>query len=503
MYKDIAKKLCICYYLYSDAAMLYMHISYFALCASGGGKRGIYARVNYNLFIFSERRKKKMNKTKRFCAIALAAMMAVTAFAGCGPAATTGGDTTTTTPSAGGDTTTTAPTDGGDPLGGEGASGTINLKVWGPEAVQTLLKTQCDTFAQNMAAYGDIQIEVVPQGEADSATQVLTDANAAADVFGFACDNLDKLVTAGALLEVTGADKEFVTSSNSEASVLAATKNDSIWAYPETGDNSYILVYDKKVVSADQAKTLEGTLEACKAANKKFVMDAGNGYYSCMFMFTGGLKIDGFEEDGETQKFTEYDEDTVVKTMLAFQDLFTQYKDIFLNGEVTKVVDGFKSGTVGAGIDGSWNFSNAKATLGDDAGFAVLPTINVDGTDTPIVNMFGYKLLGVNSSTKYPNTAIELAKFLSGEDCQKERAEQLNWGPSNKVVAESDLVKNDEALNAILSQQANSVAQVGVAATFWTPVGTFGSKIVDFDNPLDEASAKELVKTTIANVRDE
>ena len=57
-----------------------------------------------------------MNKTKRFCAIALAAMMAVTAFAGCGPAATTGGDTTTTTPSAGGDTTTTAPTDGGDPL---------------------------------------------------------------------------------------------------------------------------------------------------------------------------------------------------------------------------------------------------------------------------------------------------------------------------------------------------------------------------------------------------
>jgi len=31
-----------------------------------------------------------MNKTKRFCAIALAAMMAVTAFAGCG-----GSDTTT------------------------------------------------------------------------------------------------------------------------------------------------------------------------------------------------------------------------------------------------------------------------------------------------------------------------------------------------------------------------------------------------------------------------
>ncbi len=445
-----------------------------------------------------------MNKTKRFCAIALAAMMAVTAFAGCGPTdtppTTTGGDTTAS--AAGGDTTAT-PAGDSDPLGGEGAAGTINLKVWGPDAAQDVLKSQCAKFSENMKAYGDVQIEVVPQGEADSATQVLTDASAAADVFGFACDNLDKLVTAGALLEVAGADKDFVTSTNSEASVAAATKEDKIWAYPETGDNSYCLVYDKRVVSDEQAKTLEGTLEACKAANKKFVMDAGNGYYACLFMFTGGLQIDGYEEDGETQKFTEYDEDKVVKTMLAFSKLFVDYKDYFLNGDVTKTVDGFKSGTVGAGFDGSWNFSNAKATLGENAGFAILPTLDVDGTATPIINMFGYKLMGVNSSTKFPNTAIELAKFLTGEECQKERAEQLNWGPSNKVVAESDLIKNDAALNSILSQQANSVAQVAVSATFWTPVGTFGSKIVDADNPLDEASAKELVKTTIANVRDE
>ena len=140
-----------------------------------------------------------------------------------------------------------------------------------------------------MKDYGDIKIEVVPQGEADSATQVLTDAETAADVFGFACDNINKLVKAGALYEVTGAEKELVESTNSPESVSAATVDGKIYAYPETGDNSYILVYDKSVVSDEQAQTLEGTLEACKAANKKFVMDAGNGYYSCLFMFTGGL----------------------------------------------------------------------------------------------------------------------------------------------------------------------------------------------------------------------
>ena len=444
-----------------------------------------------------------MNKTKRFCAIALAAMMAVTAFAGCGQGSTG------STPTSGGNT---APVDTGDtvnttvadPLYGEGENGTINLKVWGPDAAQDILKEQCKTFSENMKDYGDVQIEVVPQGEADSATQVLTDAETAADVFGFACDNINKLVKAGALLEVTGAEKDLVESSNSAESVAAATVDGKIYAYPETGDNSYILVYDKSVVSDEQAKTLEGTLEACKAANKKFAMDAGNGYYSCMFMFTGGLKIDGYDDDGETQKFTDYDEATLVNTMMAFSKLLAvDYKDTLLNGETTKVVDGFKSGTVGAGIDGSWNFASAKEALGDNAGFAILPTIDVNGTATPIVNMFGYKLIGVNSQTAYPNTSIELAKYLAGEECQQERAEKLNWGPSNTTVAESDIVKNDQALTAILEQSKNSVLQVSVADTFWTPVGTFGNMIVDADKPLTEDAAKDLIKSTISNVRDE
>ena len=117
--------------------------------------------------------------------------------------------------------------------------------------------------------------------------------------------------------------------------------------------------------------------------------------------------------------------------------------------------------------------------------------------------MFGYKLLGVNSSTKYPSTSIELAKYLSGEKCQQERAEKLNWGPSNKAVAESDVVKNDEALSAILAQSEFSVAQKGIASSFWSPAGTLGSKITDFDNPLSEDDIKKLVKQTIANIKDE
>jgi len=445
-----------------------------------------------------------MNKTKRFCAIALAAMMAASALTACGggtASTPTPADTTPTTSDAGtgNDTTSAAATDAID-LGGED---NVTLKVWGPDAAQTILKKQCDDFIAAVGDQASVTIEVVPMGEDVAATQALTDASAAADVFGFACDNLDRLVGADVLTEVVAADLDWVKENNSESSVDAATVNGSVYAFPETGDNSYILVYNKDYVSADQAKTLEGVLEACKAANKKFVMDAGNGFYACTFAFTGGLKIDGLEEDGITQKFTEYDEATVVKTLAAFQDLFAKYKDNVLWGECTKVGDGFSSDTVAAGIDGSWDFSTDKAALGDKAGFAILPTINVDGTDVPRINMFGYKLLGVNAATAFPNTSVELAKYLTSEKCQLERAQELNWGPSNKAAAESDVVKNDEALSSILAQSANSVAQKGLASTFWTPMATLGSKITDFANPMSEDDIKTLVKQTVANIRDE
>lgn len=439
-----------------------------------------------------------MNKTKRFCAIALAAMMAATAFSGC--------NSSSSTSSTGGSTNSTGGTvsvEGGenvDPLYGEGENGPISLKVWGPEAAQDILKEQCAAFVEEMKPYGDITIEVVPQGEDEATNQVTNDPSAAADVFGFACDQLNKLVTSGNLLKVASADKETLVAANSEASIKAASIGDDLYAYPETADNSYVLFYDKRVVSDEQAKTLEGTLEACKAANKQFVMDAGNGFYSCLFMFTGGVTLEGLDENNG-QVFSDYDEAKVVSTMLAFQNLLSEYKDIFLNGETTKVVDGFLSDTVGAGIDGSWNFANAKSALGENAGFAELPTINVDGEATPIVNMFGYKLIGVNSSTQYPSTSVALAMYLTNEECQTQRAEKLNWGPSNTAAAAKDIVTSDEALAAVIAQSAHSVAQVGVSDKFWTPMGTFGNNIVDFDNPLTEESAKELLAQTIANCK--
>ena len=441
---------------------------------------------------------------KKILAILLAGLMTATALVGCV-------DNQDTSSQASGDSSKTdasvAEVNGSivdDSYFGDENNAT--LKVWAPDAAVELVKKQVEDFKK---AYPNktFNISVVAQGENDAATQILNDATVAADVFGFPSDQLNKLVDAGVIAPV--AFYEQVTAMNDAETIAAGTlKNqdgvDTLYAYPETNDNGYYLVYDNTVVSAEQAKTLEGVLEACKTANKKFIMDVGSGFYGCTFAFTAGAIIDGFEEDGMTQKFVAYNEDEAVKTLMSFAKLIKDYKGTFTALDVANINSGFSNGTVGAGVDGSWNTASNQDALGDKFGAAKLPTINVDGEAKQLISMFGYKYLGVNGSSQYPRTAQILAYYLHGEECQLQRAEQLGWGPSNTTVQQNKVVTDSIVLAAIGEQAKNAVVQVNIASTFWDPMGNLGNKLVADDwKPEDEAATRKLLQETITNVRDE
>ena len=421
---------------------------------------------------------------KRIIAMILAVLMMATLFVGCG------GDD--------------AKTDDGAATGLAPENG-ATLKVWAPDAALDVFKGQCDKF---IAKYPDanITIEVVAQGEGDAATNLLNDPTAAADVFSFACDQLNRLQDAGVIMPVNTNLAKDVTARNSEASLSAATLDGMLLAYPETGDNGYYLVYDKSLVSDEEAKTLEGIFEACRKANKKFIMDAGNGFYSCIFPFTGGLKIEGLEgEDGDIQKFNDYDEAEVVATLEAFAKLFHEYSGIFFSTDVSKIPSGFAEdpSTCAAGIDGSWDAAAIQNVLGENFGAAKLPTINVNGEDKQMISLHGYKLLGVHARSKYPNAAQLLADYLSGEQCQLERAQKNSWGPSNTVAAADEAVTTNPAISAALAQSVYSIPQINMSSTFWDPMGTLGNNLFKEDAKYDTATLTALLDKTIANVRDE
>lgn len=426
---------------------------------------------------------------KKIIAGSLAVMMMATAFAGCG-------GSTTDTSSTASDTTNTA----AKSVEMFGDEDNISLKVWGPDASIELLKSQCDAF---IAMYPEktISIEVVAQGEADAAAQLLNDASTAADVFGLPSDQLNKLVNAKVIKEVAFADE--VTANNDEGVVNAATIDGKLMAYPETADNGYYLVYDKSVVSDEQAQKFETLLQACKDAGKKFIMDGGNGFYSCMFAFTGGCKTNGLGEDGLTQQFTEYDEAEVVATMQAFSKLFHDYSGTFQSLATTNIPSGFASGTCGAGIDGTWDSKANEEALGENYGAAKIPSINVNGTDKPVISLFGYKYVGVNAASQFPRAAQMLADYLTGEKCQLERAETLGWGPSNKTAAASEVVTGNATISAVLEQAKNSVPQADLADQFWDPMGNLGNQLIaENTDPSDAAFMTTLLNETIANIQD-
>lgn len=109
---------------------------------------------------------------------------------------------------------------------------TISLTVWGAEEDQTLLKELIDNF---QAAYPDqtFDIQIGVESESTAKDTVLTDVEAAADVYAFADDQITDLVKAGALLklddyaevlQMAGKTLDDVKDANVEGSVDAAGK---------------------------------------------------------------------------------------------------------------------------------------------------------------------------------------------------------------------------------------------------------------------------------------
>ena len=429
---------------------------------------------------------------KKFIALLLAVLMMASVLAACG-----GGNTNSGTSSdAGSDSGKSG--QASDPFAGQTD---IQLKVWADTKVTALTEELCNKFKEQ---YPDknIQIEVVAQGENDVTSQLLNDPETAADVFSFPSDQLTNLTTAKVIAEVFDEYRADVESRNSESSVQAATLDGQLWAFPETGDNGYYLVYDKRVVSDEDAKTLEGILEACRKAGKKFIMDAGNGFYSCVFPFTGGMKLEGIKDD--VQQFNDYNEDEVVAAMAAFATLMHEYSDVFESNSDNKIASGMDSaaGTCAAGIDGTWNAAAVEQALGENFGAAKLPTIKVNGEDKQMISLHGYKYIGVKEQSKFLEVAELLADFLTNEEAQIKRAEEVSWGPCNIKAAQSEVVTKKPAVAAVLAQAEFSVPQVNMAATFWTPMANLGNELYKGDK-YDTETVRTLLQKTVANIKDE
>lgn len=370
-----------------------------------------------------------------------------------------------------------------------GKKETVTLKVWGPQEEQALLTEMAETFkAAHPEKQYDISFGVVAEGDAQ--TKYAEDPAAAADVFMFENGQTNKLVESKSLYEVTR-NKEAIVAANSPGSVGAASVGDTMYAYPMTADNGYFLYYDKSVISEEDVKSLDGILAAAGKAGKKMFMDVSNGWYIASFFLGAGCTMSLDDAGIQALDFNNENGVAAGEAIKAFCA-----DPAFLTGD-DAVLTGSFGDTVVAGISGTWTAAAIKEKLGDNFGATKLPTFTVAGEQKQMGSFAGYKLAGVNSLTKSPVDAMDLAEWLTNEENQAKRFAAREIGPSNNKIAESAEVKANIPLSALAMQSQFATPQNDVANSFWDPAEAFGTAMENKDY---SKSIKEQLDAMVAQI---
>ena len=371
---------------------------------------------------------------------------------------------------------------------GGSLAGTYDIKVWVADGITDLTQKQIDDFnAQN----GDgIRFNAViqPVSEGDIATQLITDVEAAGDIFVFAQDQFARLVRAGALAKLGQSAAQMVKDGNVPESVAAVTLNGELYGYPLTADNGYFMYYDRSVIPEEDVDSLEKLIADCESAGKYFCMEVEtNGWYITSFFFGTGC----------VSEWTIDDEGTAT----ALRDTFDSPEGLIAVKGMKKLLDSpahvsssaasdFASGAAVV-VCGTWAYDDIKAILGDNLGATDMPSFNVDGRDYHMGSFNGFKLMGVKPQTDVSRQAAlhKLAQYLTGESCQLERFEARSWGPSNTVAQKDPAVSSNAGQIAVNLQAPYATPQGQISGAWWNIAKVIGEEVKSAKNDADLQAA--------------
>ena len=422
---------------------------------------------------------------KRVLALVMSTAMIASVLTACGggsgdaPAADSNTDTTEAETTANAETQAEAETE--NALGGPPAADEV--VVWVADNVTDFTKEKLAEFQEANPDYAGFSIRVESVGEGDAATNMITDVEGGADIYGFAQDQLARLVSAGAIMPISGDYATFVTDQNDAGAAAAAKVGDTVYAFPITSDNGYFLYYDKSVIT--DPTSLDAIIADCEAAGKNFYMEINSGWYQPAFFFGTGCTLTYDSDD--TGNFTACNIDYASDNGLAALKTIINLKksSSFQNGSSANTATNYA-----AIVDGTWDKDTIKDVLGDNYACAKLPSFTTDGGSKQMSGFGGFKLLGVKPQTDATKlqVCLAMAQFLSNEETQLARFDAVGWGPSNVAAQQSDAVKADEALSALAEQLSYTIPQGQYPQGYWDLATSLGDSIIsgDYDNATDD-----------------
>lgn len=369
----------------------------------------------------------------------------------------------------------------------------VNLTLWcsETEAYQKVMAEIVEDFKKQ---YPDVtfNITIGAESEANCKDDVLSDVEAAADLFVFPDDQLRDLVNAGALQSIEATYTYNPSETNAAATVEAASQDGKLYAYPLTASNGYFLFYNKQYLTEDDVKSWDSLLAAAEKQGKTVGMEVSGAWYLYGFFAGAGLEMklgdDGKNICNWNSTDGKYSGADVAKAVTeicknkAMKSCVNEDAQAFaLNGEMI------------ADVNGTWATNAFVEAYGDNYAATKLPTFTVNGDQVQMGSFAGYKFLGVNSYSKNPGWAMLLGEFITNEASQTKIAIATGEGPSNTKAASSEEIASAPALAALAAQSEFADLQ-RVGDNYWAPAATLGQTLVegsytDVQKLLDDAVA--------------
>ncbi|MGN0342419.1 MAG: extracellular solute-binding protein [Roseburia sp.] len=403
---------------------------------------------------------------KKALSALLATAMVATMVAGCG----SNEETPSTDTPAAADTETA---EGGEVAEIPAVGDDTDVTIWVAEATVDFTQEQVDAFIEANPDYAPYNITIEPVGEGDAAGNLITDVEGGADIYGFAQDQIARLVSAGALQQIGGDYATWIDEQNDAGAASAAKVGDATYAFPITSDNGYFLYYDSSVVT--DPTSLEQVVADCEAAGKNFYFDLDSGWYQTAFFFATGCELTyDTDTDGNfTACNIDYASDAGVVAV----------KEMIELSESSSFQDGSSvdsATNIGAIVDGTWDAASAQAVLGDNYACAKLPSFEgSDGNTYQLSGFGGFKLLGIKPQTDASKLqfCMKLAQYLTSAEVQLARYNAVAWGPSNVTAQGDAAVQADVALSALAEQLAFTIPQGNYPDEYWTRAESFGQEV--------------------------
>ncbi len=352
-------------------------------------------------------------------------------------------------------------------------TGSYNISIWvsEKEGVAEQFQKQIDAFEkENSGVVINAQIEGVP--EADSGSKVVADVASAPDMYCFAQDQLARLVQAAALAPLGKGAAEKIKAENDAGSVAASSLGSTVYAYPMTSDNGYFMYYDKSIISESDAEDMSKVIAACKKAGKKLRFGLENAWYTGSFFFGAGCHSNWtLAEDGKT--FTSVDDNfNSDKGLIAMKGMRELVTSSCYDSNAEIFTD------AGAIVTGIWNAEAAEKYFGKNLGATDLPSFTVDGKSYHLGSFSGNKLLGVKPQADSKRAAVlsRLAQYLTNEECQAQRFDTFQWGPSNLKAQASPEVQANISLAALAKQSPYGVPQGQIHGSWWDIAKVLGAE---------------------------